>query len=301
MSPSMFKSQNHFSVLIAAALGAVFLLSACDKQDDAASPAKADAEPQVAAKPAPAPVVLKDVIENDARYIIGISYPPEASKYPGLAESLSRYADIARAELMKAIAAVDPDKQSSPYDLTLNFTLLAETADVVAVAADGSSYTGGAHSGPLVARFVWLPKQNKLLTSAGLLADPRGWKLISDYSREQLFATLSQRVDADEVSAEDRAQIIRSVGKMIDEGTDPSPASFAAFEPVLAPDGNKLMGLRFVFPPYQVGPYIDGVRSVEVPTAVLIPYLAPEYRGMFVEVKPQTPSPPTQAVFPATQ
>ena len=63
-------------------------------------------------------------------------------------------------------------------------------------------------------------------------------------------------------------------------------ASFAAFEPVLAPEGDKLMGLRFVFPPYQVGPYVDGVRTVEVPTSVLMPHLAPAYRGMFVIVKP---------------
>jgi Deacetylase PdaC len=289
-------------VPLAAALGAVLLLTACDKEKDVASDTQAAAGAPVAAPTQPASVELKDVIENDARYIIGISYPKQAEKYPGLAQALRSYADNARAELLKAVVAGDAAKQNGPYDLTLNFTLVAETPEVVAVAADGSSFTGGAHGTPLVARFVWLPQQNALLASGNLFAEPRSWGVISDYTREQLHAALSQRVDADELPPEERADVMRSVGKMIDAGTEPAAASFAAFEPVLAPEGDKLMGLRFVFPPYQVGPYVDGVRTVEVPTSVLMPHLAPAYRGMFVVVKPEAVAEAAPApVVPPTQ
>jgi Deacetylase PdaC len=271
--------------LAAAAVLTIALLAACDKKRDSDSAPQAEVPAEAAPAPG-APIVLKDVIENDARYIIGISYPPQAAKYPGLAQALHGYAEQARADLLKQVASIDAAKQHGPYDLTLNFSLLAETSDVVAVAADGSSFTGGAHGTPLVARFVWLPRQNRLLASDSLFADSRSWTAISDYTREQLHAALSQRVDADELPPTERAEVMRSVGKMIDAGTEPVPASFAAFEPVLAPQGDKLMGLRFVFPPYQVGPYVDGVRTVEVPTTVLSVHLAPEYRGMFVAVKP---------------
>ncbi|NOT89478.1 MAG: DUF3298 and DUF4163 domain-containing protein [Lysobacter sp.] len=286
--------------VLVAALGTAVLLTACDQKKGAESGTQTPAAAPVAAQAQPAPVELKDVIENDARYIIGISYPKQAAKYPGLAQALRSYADSARAELLKAIAAGDAAKQNGPYDLTLNFTLVAETPEVVAVAADGSSFTGGAHGTPLVARFVWLPQQNALLASDTLFADPRSWGAISDYTREQLHAALSQRVDADELPPEERADVMRSVGKMIDAGTEPVAATFAAFEPVLAPEGDKLMGLRFVFPPYQVGPYVDGVRTVEVPTAVLMPHLAPAYRGMFVAVNPATvvDAAPAQTVPP---
>ena len=47
-----------------------------------------------------------------------------------------------------------------------------------------------------------------------------------------------------------------------------------------------LAGLRFVFPPYQVGPYSDGTQTVEVPAAVLLPHVAPTYRGLFQGVAP---------------
>jgi hypothetical protein len=284
----------------AAAVLTIALLAACGKERDADTAPQAEV-PAEAATPSAAPIVLKDVIENDARYIIGISYPRQAAKYPGLAQALRGYADQARAELLKAVGAIDAAKQSGPYDLTLNFTLLAETPDVVAVAADGSSFTGGAHGAPLVARFVWLPRQNRLLASDGLFADPRSWAAISDYTREQLHAALSQRVDADELPPTERAEVMRSVGKMIDAGTEPAAASFAAFEPVLAPQGDKLMGLRFVFPPYQVGPYVDGVRTVEVPTTVLLPHLVPEYRSMFVAVKPAAVPPAETAEAPISQ
>ena len=45
----------------------------------------------------------------------------------------------------------------------------------------------------------------------------------------------------------------------------------------------KITALRFVFPPYQVGPYADGTQTVDVPAAVLWPHLAPDYSGLFAK------------------
>lgn len=268
------------SVRLAIGGGLLIVLAACQRDSAPAAPTAAPNRPAATvAAPAPA-AVLADVIEQDSRYIIGISYPPVASKHPRLAAELKRYADAARAELMQAVAGLGDDKPPAPYDLSLAFSEVAVTPQLVAIAADGSSYTGGAHGAPLVARFVWLPQQDKRLTATELVPDARAWREISAYVREQLHAALSQRVDADELAPADRAEIVKSAGKMIDEGTGPDPANFSEFEPVLAADG-KLVALRFVFPPYQVGPYADGVQTVEVPAAVLLPRVAPAYRGLF--------------------
>jgi len=67
---------------------------------------------------------------------------------------------------------------------------------------------------------------------------------------------------------------------MIDEGTAPDAVNYTEFEPVLGGEG-RLDALRFVFPPYQVGPYSDGTQTVEVPARVLLPHVAPEYRQLF--------------------
>jgi hypothetical protein len=290
--PSHFKP-SHFKQVrlpLVAALSVTLLLAACKKEQDATTEQTQPSTP--VAQTQSAPVELKDVIENDPRYILGISYPPNAAKYPVLAAEMLRYADAARQDLMKALAESDPKKQAAPFDLTLSFTLLAETTQMVAVGADGSSFLGGAHSVPIIARFVWLPQANKMLRADALLADPAGWGPISDYVREQLHAALSQRIDADELPAEERAELMRSVGKAIDSGTEPKPIAFRWFEPVLMPEGGKIMALRFVFPPYQVGPYVDGTRSVEVPAAILMPHLAPEYRTMFTTEAPPPPALP---------
>lgn len=254
-------------------------LAACERDKPALAPA-AVATTEPAPAPAP-PTGLQDVVESQPGYMVGITFPKSAARYPGLAAEIKAYADAARAELMTAARGRGADGSAAEmYDLSLTFSDVMETPDLVAVAADGSSYTGGAHGNPLLERFVWLPKQNQRLTAERLVPDAKNWKPLSDLVREQLHTALSQRLDADELAPQDRAEMARSAGRMIDEGTAPNASSFRQFEPVPGPAG-KLAGLKFVFPPYQVGPYSDGVQSVQLPASALLPLIAPEYRDLF--------------------
>lgn len=259
-------------------------LGACKREvDTPAAPAQPDTAPVGApATGAAAVPELKDVIETNDAYIVGISYPPTLNKYPGLAKVVAAYSDAARAELLQAVAGFGNDKPSAPYELSLSFEQVAETPELVAVAADGSRYTGGAHGEPLVARFVWLPLQNKLLTANELVPKVEGWAVIGAYIREQLHTSVSVRADADELPPEERLQFVRSADKMIDEGTELDVDNFSQFQPIVGADG-KIIALRFVFPPYQVGPYADGTQTVDVPAVILLPHIAPEYAGLFAK------------------
>ena len=228
------------------------------------------------------PVVLEDVMEGTPDYLVGISYQGDATRYPGLAKRLKAYADAARKELIESAQSRPRDEGASnaPYDLSLSFVEVLQTPDVVTYAADGSSYTGGAHGMPLLARFSWLPREQKILTAAELIPEAAGWNDVSAYAREQLLTELSQRIDADKPSAADRASMMRNAGRMIDDGTAAKAENFSEFEP-LPGSGGKLAGLRFIFAPYQVGPYSDGVQSVDVPADVVLPHVAPGYRHLF--------------------
>ncbi len=260
---------------------ALLALAAC-KREAAVPTASGQPEAPVVADPAAPAVIpeLKDVIETTDAYIVGISYPPVVNKYPGLAREIAAYTDAARAELMQAVAGFGNDKPSAPYELSLAFEQVLDSPNLVAVAADGSRYTGGAHGEPLVARFVWLPAQDKLLTANALVPKVEGWAAIAGYVREQLHTSVSVRADADEMPPEERLQFVRNADKMIDEGTEPDIENFSQFQPVVGADG-KVTALRFVFPPYQVGPYADGTQTVDVPASVLLPHVAPEYAGLF--------------------
>ncbi|MCA0198594.1 MAG: DUF3298 and DUF4163 domain-containing protein [Proteobacteria bacterium] len=264
------------------------LLAACQRE---AAPAVGGAgeplpEPiaDVAGSPGPADAAavpsLDDVIEHDPRYVVGISYPAGAAADPGLARALHAYAEAARGELRQALDSLD-GAPSAPYELSLGFRQTLRTDEVVAIAADGSLYTGGAHGIPLVARFVWLPRQQRMLTADTLLAAPAGWEPIAAYVGEQLGTAANTRAADEGLEPEERRQLLSNALRMIADGTEPKPENFAQFEPVAAADG-RIAGLRFVFPPYQVGPYADGVQAVEVPAAVLRPYLADDVRGLFV-------------------
>jgi hypothetical protein len=263
-------------------LPALLVVVACQRQAPAPQPGQAPAGTATSAQPASTASAtgLADVVESTPRYVIGISYPPEAAQYPGLAAALKHYAEASRKDLMDAVGGLGNDTPTAPYELSVSYTTLAKTPAIVAVGADGYLYTGGAHAMPLIARFVWLPQRNAMLTADALVPQAAGWQAISDFVREQLHTALSQRIDADDVPAAERADMIKNAGQMIDEGTAPTAESFSQFEPVMGSDG-RIAALRFVFPPYQVGPYADGKQTVDVPADALLPHIAPAYRSLF--------------------
>ena len=277
-------------------LGLVLLLPACRQDDDAGQ--ASDTRPAAGATGTPAPetaepaprVTLSDVSEGDARHRIGITYPPGIDRHQGLAADLQAYAGKARADLDEALERTPEATDGVFYDLILNFSLLAETPELVVVAADGSSFLGGAHSVPLIERFVWLPERSERLHAKRLIPSPAGWRAVSDFAREQLHAELFQRVDADELDPAERARILREAGRMIDAGTEPRADAFHNFEPVMDADGRRIKALRFVFPPYQVGPYTDASASVEVPASLLLPHVDPAYAALFAADDAGAPS-----------
>lgn len=264
----------------------VAALAACQREPAAPAAAGSPAPVMDNTPASPAPAApqaagpLKDVIEHDPRYIVGISYPRGLERYPGLAEAVRQYGDAARAELMQAVDGLGNDKPTAPYELSLAFQQVLDTPAVVAVAADGSRYTGGAHGEPLVARFVWLPGRNEMLTAGKLIPNAAGWGTVGQYVAARLHEAAQQRAVADKLDPPEADALLRNADKMIGEGTGADAANFERFVPVLDSAG-KIAALRFVFPPYQVGPYSDGTQSADVPAAVLRPLVAPEYTELF--------------------
>jgi len=271
------------------AIAGVGLLDGCRREPDGAAgvpptaapgQAPADGLPAPLPEPAPPGGELKDVIENTPAYVVGISYPPDVARYPGLAQAVGEYAAAARAELMHAVDGLGNDKPTAPYELSLAFETVVDQPAIVAVAADGSRYTGGAHGEPLVARFVWLPQRQEMLTAQKLIPAEQGWSSIGQYVAARLHEGAQQRAEADKLAPEEAAEWLKSVDKMIADGTGAQAANFDQFVPLLDGAG-KIAALRFVFPPYQVGPYSDGTQTVDVPAAVLLPVVDPAYADLF--------------------
>jgi hypothetical protein len=273
----MFSNRRARSCRVALLLSASLALAACGEDASTPAPRASVKPPATSAEPR---VELKDVLETTPTHIIGISYPPGLSRYPGLAAQARRYAEDARASVVEAIREQPADAAEAPFELSLEFKLKHESPRMVVLAVDGSSYTGGAHGMPLIQRWVWLPPENRLLTAADLFPRPDSWKVISAEVRGQLGAELARRVEADGMEASKRAEAVRTAGAMLEGGAVARPEDFAMFEPVFN-GGGKISALRFVFPPYQVGTYADGMHTVELPAARLVQHVAPAYRTLF--------------------
>ncbi len=246
----------------------VLLLAGCQRESepapatDAAPAAEATAAGETPATEAP--LDLRDVIENNEREVVGISYPAGIDRYPGLARALQNYATSARSDLQQALDGLGNDKPTMPYELSLSFEKLLETPQLVVVSADGSRYTGGAHGEPLVARFVWLPQHQQMLSAEKLVADAKGWKAISDFVADQLRERVATRLSGEDMDPAQLQESLRNASRMIADGTGPQADNFSQFQP-LTDDKGQITALRFVFPPYQVGPYSDGTQTADVP------------------------------------
>ena len=273
-------------------------LAACNRSPQPQPRSPQAATPATTTAPVIAATELRDISERGPRYMIGISFPPELKRYPALAAQVKSDSDTLRADFLKQSGDNVAAGASGMFDLSLAYSMVAQSPRIVAVAAEGTSYVGGAHGAPLLERYVWLLPENRRLTAAELIPDAANWKPVSAYVRNQLMALQRQRLgegektgnDGDEGDAapdaaavEDaaaRKEQLKNAVDMIEQGTEPEAENFANFEPVLGADG-KIAALRFVFPPYQVGPYSDGTQTVEVPASVLLPHIAPAERGLF--------------------
>ncbi|XKR62542.1 DUF3298 domain-containing protein [Isoptericola jiangsuensis] len=280
------KTGNNRLLRVSALAGAmgVLLLAGCQRGEEAApAPDAAPAAEAAVTEPTPAteaPLDLRDVVENNEREVVGISYPAGIDRYPGLARALQDYATAARGDLQQALDGLGNDKPTMPYELSLSFEKVLETPQLVVVSADGSRYTGGAHGEPLVARFVWLPQQQQMLSAGTLVADDKGWKAISDFVADQLRERVATRLSSEDMQPADLQESLRNASRMIAEGTGPQAENFSQFQP-LTDDKGQITALRFVFPPYQVGPYSDGTQTADVPAAVLLPHVAKDYVALF--------------------
>jgi len=206
---------------------------------------------------------LQDI---DETFVVSIKvqYPPGIQQHPELARQLAEETADDRAYYIK----------NRPSDYDMRYALVAQTPEIVAVFGQGSAYEGGAHHNIMLSSHIWLPTQHTWLTAENLMAGADGWQAVSDYVRDKLIEQQLPR-KVDDAWMENARDWIR-------RGTSADNLdNFQYFQPLLADDG-KIAALKFVFPPYQVASWADGIQEVDVPASVFIPYLAEPYRALFV-------------------
>ncbi len=118
-----------------------------------------------------------------------------------------------------------------------------------------------------------------MLSADKLVTDAKGWKVISEFVADQLRERVATRLSGEDMDPAQLQESLRNASRMIADGTGPQADNFSQFQPLTDDKGRS--PLRFVFPPYQVGPYSDGTQTADVPAAVLLPHVARDYVELF--------------------
>ncbi|KJV36737.1 DUF3298 and DUF4163 domain-containing protein [Luteibacter yeojuensis] len=209
---------------------------------------------------------------EDGLYTMELSLPELPAKATPLRHAIDRYVDRQKRAFLDSLDAPGARDRAReiPWDLNLDIAVSARTDRFINVQVDGSAFTGGAHPSPIVDSFTFDKDVGRVVGIRELFADPdSAEKAFAAEARRQLITQLD---DQDEPLASDTQQI--------DEGTAPGKDHYRVFSLLTGPD-DKVHGLTFIFPPYQVAAYVAGPQAVDVPSQAFLSYLKPEYREAF--------------------
>ncbi|UPG95268.1 DUF3298 and DUF4163 domain-containing protein [Luteibacter aegosomatissinici] len=209
---------------------------------------------------------------QEGLYTMELSLPKLPPKADPLRHAIDRFVDGQKRAFLDSLDAPGAREQARemPWDLNLDIAVSARTDRFINVQVDGQAFTGGAHPAPIVDSFTFDKDTDRVVGIRELFTDPDAAEhVFASEARRQLITQLD---DQDEPLASDTRQI--------EEGTAPGKDHYRVFNLLTGPD-DKVHGLTFIFPPYQVAAYAAGPQAVDVPSEVFFSYLKPEYREAF--------------------
>jgi hypothetical protein len=277
-------------------------LSACDRGPPAANAPTAQTQPVEQATPPPSPAeqaepTIRVEESSGTGWVFRAEYPAALERHPALLAAI-RERNTAALEELRSIAeqyAADPppplppadvadaaaetgpaELEQPPWETRMVWSLPVDGATLTTALLDGYTYTGGAHGIPLIEAIHTDPRSGTLLDPAELVADASGWSRISTLVRTRLREAVEARNAAS--SEQERSDLLASASTWIDEGTVPDAEHLGLFVPIADNDG-RVTAIRWLFPPYQVGPYSDGMQEVEVPIDEIRSAISPTWTG----------------------
>lgn len=205
-------------------------------------------------------------------YTMEVSLPDLPPRAAALRGQIDRYVDRQKRHFLASLH--EPGARESarqlPWDLNLDIAVASRTDRFINVQVDGSAFTGGAHPAPIVDSFTYDMQEERVIGIRELFEDPHAAEsAFASEARRQLFTAL-----------DDQEQPLASDSEQIDLGTAPGKDHYRVFSLLTGPD-NKVHGLTFIFPPYQVASYAAGPQAIDVPSEAFSAFLKPEYREAF--------------------
>lgn len=244
------------------------------------------------AKPASTPLTSMRAVpadhETTARYTIDINYPLLPDTATALATALQETGASARQAFLQALPDADkpPQPANRQYQLKIDFKAVARSPRFISVREQGWANTGGAHPLPIDAALVYDRLAGQLIGLVDLFAQPQqAREQLAQIARGVLQQRLLAHAPGDDSSEQARREWLENMRNMIAQGTEPTADNYRSF--IILTSGGKATGLRLVFSPYQVAPYVFGTQTVDIAAAAFAGLLKPEYRSAFMTARRQ--------------
>lgn len=268
----MARAGNLWRVIFGAGLGAS-LMMAC-------SPSSGQDGAEEGASETAAKAGGLDMTEETPAYSFSFSSPAEASAIPALHALMHARADKAKAALDKdsAQAKAEADKAGypfNPYGYGEDWSVVADLPGWLSLSATIWSYTGGAHGMTVFDALVWDKAKGAAMAPLDLFASQSA---LSAAVRSDYCAAIDvQRAEKREIPVSEVAQ-----DGMFGQCIDIDSATL-----VLGSEkGAGFDQIGFLIPPYEAGPYAEGVYEVSLPVnAAILGAVKPEYRAAFAAVR----------------
>lgn len=217
--------------------------------------------------------------QSGAHWRYTLEYPEALEALPRLLAAMRDFVEPAFAEFRAAVEAL-PVREPADllYEFSIVWTLAARTPTLASIVAEGYQYTGGAHGMPVLAALHLAVDRDELLEPTLLMEDADGWQRLSELARERLREDTLLRLE--EAPPEERQAALELAMDWIREGTRPEPALLSLFEPVTDLHG-RVVGIKLLFPPYQVSSYAEGPREAHVGLPEIAEGLSAAWRQAF--------------------
>ena len=261
--------RNPGSLMLAVLAGLMLPAMAACGQD---APETSKTKPEKAAPATAKPVSFERETE---KFSYTYAYPTEAAAIPALAKLLDeeRVKGLAELELQAAEAEKDAKANDYPYNphmMGMSWTTTGNTAPVLAMLGEISSYSGGAHGNTGYEALLWDKATGKRIALEELFTDMNA--ALEPMRKRYCDSLNAERMERrGEYMSDDPEDEFNKCPPFNDLVIIPSAVGNDGFDRMM-----------FVAAPYVAGPYAEGVYEISVPvTAQTLASIKPAYLAAF--------------------
>lgn len=198
--------------------------------------------------------------------MIAIDQAGSLAAYPALAERAAERAESRKQAFRAQYQSERVPSYPSRWSLEISYRLGAVNSRWATLLERGYEYTGGAHGMPIEQRHTWLIEQQRWITIEDVLAHPDAFREVAGFVHSTVLARRLQRYPSVEAGS------LQAWQQSLDAGAPAESSAWQRFE--LLAQGEKLKAVRFIIPPYVIGPFAEGVHVIDMPAYLLEPWLA---------------------------